>query len=117
MRSFSHFLRELQKRMQLSVSTLVLLLMQVLLVQAVRMPMKITIPAFNVTLGGRVSNHELTPAEAKFLCNIDNDNKIAMNTLVKIIESKVGWKHVNVKDGYLFIYLLLYITKCTYVLT
>ena len=103
--------------MQLSASTFVLLLMQVLLVQAVRMPMKITIPAFNVTLGGRVSNHELTPAEAKFLSNIDNDNKIAMNTLVKIIESKVGWKHVNVKDGYLFTHFILYITKYTYVLT
>lgn len=89
--------------------------MHVLLVQAMKMSMKVAFPGFNMTMsamtdsmrriGRHASNLELTSSEAKFLDNIDSDNKVAMNTLVKIVESKVGWKHVNLKDGYNYSYI------------
>ncbi len=89
-----------------------LVLTHVLFVNALKLPAGVVFPVFNNTISaltgcvdnwrgiGRYDNsRELTAAEARFLSNVGSDNKVAMDTLMKIVESKVGWKHVNTKDG------------------
>ena len=92
-----------------------LVLTNLLLACALKLPAGVVFPVFNMTtngwttakllvdnwrgLGRHDSAGELTTTEARFLSNIGSDNKVAMDTLMRIVESKVGWKHVNTKDG------------------